>query len=51
MCKLKNSFTQIELRGGDRIQKLDQMKAFWIHRLDALKSPGLSDDTDLTCFL
>lgn len=38
-------------RGSDRIQKLSWRETFWIHQLDALKHPGLSEDIDFTCFV
>ena len=38
-------------RGGDRIRKLNQREAFWIHRLDALNHPGLNEDIEFSCFL
>lgn len=38
-------------RGGDRLLKLNQREAFWIHKLKACELPGLNEDFDLTCFL
>lgn len=39
------------IRGGDRIQKLNQRETYWIHNLDALYAPGLNDYIEFMCFL
>ena len=39
------------LRGGDRLRKLNQREAYWIHELDSLNLPGINDSIELMCFL
>jgi len=35
------------IRGGDRIRKLNQREAFWIHELDALNFPGVNESIQM----
>lgn len=38
-------------RGGDRLKLLLQRETYWIHKLDAMRPPGLNEEIDFRPFL
>lgn len=43
--------SQLDIRSGDIIQKLNQKEDVWIHRQDVFKYHDPNGTIDFTCFL
>ncbi len=41
----------VDARGGDKVKRLKQREAYWIHALKATSFPGPNEDFDLLSFL